>query len=56
MKDVMIWINLMGVSITLIILIGLIFLENQGDWGDVITALGVLLFLICNTTVLIKDK
>tara|TARA_B110000971_G_scaffold191857_1_gene203755 strand:+ start:559 stop:732 length:174 start_codon:yes stop_codon:yes gene_type:complete len=57
MKDFMIWLSLMGISITSIVLIGLIFLENQDTPKDMIEIFGTLwLFLILNVIVLIKDK
>ena len=57
MKGFMIWLSLMGISITSIVLIGLIFLENQDTPKDMIEIFGTLwLFLILNVIVLIKDK
>ena len=56
MKEVMIWLNLMCVSLVSIVLIGLIFIESKDNQEDIIGASAIWVFLVCNSIVLIRDK
>ena len=56
MKEVMIWLNLMGIGISTIMLIGLIFVEDRNRNEELIMMVGIFIFLVCNTIVICNKK